>query len=189
MKTKINILLIIITFFCQIPINGKSKKNDEAYQPITENKISAISLRNLNLNRSEYKILKTISAQSIIECEISKNKITVYDPENPDFYFKYKKEKKDDKKIWVLEESSGTIRVGWYQNISEGALDWSKPNPEGFSRHIASYILINIANEMGADGIIEPLFSTNFQEIEKKGKRVLVYKTTARGKIVNLITD
>ncbi|MBO8429009.1 MAG: hypothetical protein IAC68_03630, partial [Bacteroidetes bacterium] len=47
------------------------------------------------------------------------------------------------------------------------------------------YRLINVAKTNGADGIIEPIISTN---IEQSGKDIL-YKTNVEAKIIRLHTN
>ncbi len=48
------------------------------------------------------------------------------------------------------------------------------------------YRLINVAKTNGADGIIEPIVSTN---VEQSGKDDILYKTTVEAKIIKLHTN
>ena len=52
-------------------------------------------------------------------------------------------------------------------------------------RNLAIYRIINAAKVRGADGIIEPVISTN---VEQRG-RDIVLKTTVSAKLIKLKTD
>ena len=58
--------------------------------------------------------------------------------------------------------------------------------PEEIVRRLAMYRLINVAKANGADGIIEPIVSTN---VEQTGKNDILYKTTVEAKIIKLHTN
>ena len=58
-------------------------------------------------------------------------------------------------------------------------------DPEYVVRNLAIYRLINASKVRGADGIIEPVISTN---VEQRGNDI-VFKTTATAKLIKLKTD
>lgn len=82
-----------------------------------------------------------------------------------------------------MTKFKGFFKVGYLHNDHANA---SISNPEDFARKLAIYRLINISNEMGADGIVEPVVSTN---VVQEDKNTVIFKTTVSGKAIRLKTN
>ena len=61
------------------------------------------------------------------------------------------------------------------------------PHPHWIVRRLAIYRLINAAKVAGADGVIEPIISTNVAQGRRS--RDIVYKTTVSAKLVKIKPD
>lgn len=82
-----------------------------------------------------------------------------------------------------MTKFKGIFKVGYLHNDHANA---SFSNPEDLARKLAVYRLINISNEMGADGIIEPVVSTN---VAQQDNNTVIFKTTVSGKPIRLKTN
>lgn len=160
--------------------------------PKAVNTISSISFFDLRLERDEYEIMNTITAEATVEYEYTRKSIEISgrDPSNPNslFSLKYKKDPKTNR--YDLESFMGVMRFGYLDNdeINDGNIVYY---PDIVARRLAIYRIINLAKEMGADGIIEPLISTNYEQTKPffsfNGK--IVYKTTITGKPIRIKTN
>jgi hypothetical protein len=157
--------------------------------PRAVNTVNAVSLEELNLERKDYKILNTISAEAtVIYKQISGSSISVQE-KNGEFKFLYKLHKVPFKGgEWELESFSGVARLGYLDNDYANYDKYSAKEiqPEFMARAIAIYRLINACKVAGGDGLIEPIISTN---VEQSGTRSISYKTTVSAKIIKLNTD
>ena len=146
--------------------------------PKALNTVNSVSLDELNLEREDYDILNTVSAEATVIYRGRGSQIEIID-QNNEFSLIYTKTKIG----WVLKHS-GILKLGYLSNdyTYDGE---SIIQPEEVVRRLAMYRLINVAKTNGADGIIEPIISTN---IEQSGKDIL-YKTNVEAKIIRLHTN
>lgn len=157
--------------------------------PKAINTVNSVTLEELNLERKDYIVLNTISADATVTYKQNgSRKITVQD-ENDEFKFVYKFHGSfNGRGFWKLDSFRGVARLGYLDN------DYAKYDtyvsddikPEFMARAIATYRLINACKIAGGDGLIEPIISTN---VEQSSLRTVTYKTTVSAKIIKLKTD
>lgn len=147
--------------------------------PKAVNTVNSVRLSELNLDRKDYKILNTATAEAtIMYTENSTGTSIKIVSENNEFILNYVLGKNG----WSCKYS-GIVKFGYLANdygISSDILQ-----PEEVARRLAIYRLINTVKQNGADGVIEPVISTN---VSSKG-RVVTYKTTVSAKMIVLNTD
>lgn len=147
--------------------------------PKAVNTVSTATFADLNLERSDYEILNTMSATAVVEAAYSLNSMKVRDPEG-EFSLNYVHKKSGG---WVCFHK-GVVRLGYLSN--DYNYDPSEVmSPADVARGLAIYRLINIAKQNGADGIIEPTVSIN---VEQQGN-IIVLKSTVEAKIIKLKTN
>ena len=151
--------------------------------PKAVNTVNVVTLKELNLTRADYKILNTVTAEAaIIYTENKKGSVCTLRGADEDFYVKYTFDKEGDLEE---EEFSGVLRFGYLYNdykINNGII-----SPEEMARRLAIYRLINIVQLEGADGVVEPVISTNVENTSNK--RECILKTTVRAKLVKLTSN
>lgn len=152
--------------------------------PQATNTIATISFGELNLERNDYIVLNTISAEATITAYFSEDEIKVDDPIG-EFSLTWEKDKKTG--IWSPNNIEGIVRLGYLSNDYTEQLMDIPPYPHWIVRRIAIYRLINAAKMAGADGIIEPTISTNIEQ-GRTNKHVTL-KTTVSGKIIKIKPD
>lgn len=155
-------------------------------QPVTSvipeavNTIHATSFDELNLDRNDYTILNTISAEATVYYKESRSEIEIEEA-NQEFEIKHSLNAGQ-----VLKSSySGIMRIGYLANDYRNQKPVQLTSPSDIARGFATYRLINMAQQEGADGIVEPTISTN---IEQQGKTI-VYRTIISAKIIKLKAD
>lgn len=148
--------------------------------PTAINTVSTVSYNDLRLQRSDYDLLKTASADATLNVKYRKNKIQIRS-EDDDLRIILKKEGG----AWIVDKHSGVARYGYLSNDYANS-NISYTSPEFIVRHIAAYRLINIAQQNGADGIIEPIISTT---VVNNGENDITFKTHAEGKMIRLKTN
>lgn len=156
--------------------------------PKAVNTVHPVGWEELNLTRKDYIILNTVSAEASVSWVETSKRLKISD-ENGEFVVTFKKQKiktpfgKD--LAFKLDDVKGIIRIGLLKNDYDlNDLDLHS-DPFWFSRNMATYRLINAAKMAGADGIIEPIVSTNIEQIGRK----VVFKTTVSGKLIKLKPD
>ena len=149
--------------------------------PKAINTVNTASFKELNLDRADYEVLNTISAEAVVERKQDKKdtRVELYDPDK-EFTLIYTKGKTG---FWECQHA-GIVKLGYLQN------DYSYDSNdlmygENLARRLAIYRLINIAQQNGADGIIEPTVSTN---VEQQGKTI-IFKSVVSAKIIRLKTN
>lgn len=152
--------------------------------PQAINTINSVSLRELNLKHGEdYTILNTVTAEAaVIYSTQSKGKHVTITEENGEFKSEWKYD--DDSNEMYLFDYEGIARFGFLGN-DYGNTFTNVMAPQYIVRHLAIYRLINLAKVRGADGVVEPVISTN---VESRGKDI-VFKTTATAKLMKLAVD
>lgn len=157
--------------------------------PKAINTINAVSMEELNLDRQDYIVLNTISAEaSVTYTQNGSRKITVQDV-NGEFKFIYKHHGPFNKYgFWSLDAFSGVARLGYLDNdyLRYDTYVADEIKPEFMARAMATYRIINACKVAGGDGLIEPIISTS---IEQSSRYTITYKTTVSAKIIKLKTD
>lgn len=155
--------------------------------PQAVNTINSIGLDELRLNHAtDYTILKTISAEaSVIFTTQRKGEQVNIEEENGEFKIVFTYDKK--RKEFNRSDYEGIAHFGFLTN-DYGRTYTDVMAPEYVSRNIAMYRIINAAKIQGADGIIEPIVSTNVEQRGKHGKEI-VFRTTVSGKPMKLNVD
>lgn len=149
--------------------------------PKAINTVNTASFNELNLARADYEVLNTITADAIVERKTNKNdtRIELSDPSN-EFSLVYEKDKTGN---WECFHS-GIIKLGYLHNDYSYNSD-DLMHGENLARRLAIYRLINVAQQNGADGIIEPTVSTS---VEQQGKTI-IYRSVVSAKIIRLKTN
>lgn len=151
--------------------------------PKAVNTVNSVRLEELNLKHgSDYTIMNTTTAEATVYYSESIGKISVRE-ENNEFEIIYTEDKKTGK--WSISSCKGIARFGFLSNDYGSTSLSDQISPEDIVRKLAIYRLINAVKAIGADGVIEPVVSTN---VEQRG-RDIVFKTTASGKLIKLKTD
>lgn len=153
----------------------------QVIMPRAVNTIGAAPLSDLNLERSDYEILNTITAEAVVlysyDKEGGKSQIVDSDGE---FSMQF-----STGKFGLVCKHNGILKLGYLQNDYRDATT-DVTHPEDVVRRVALYRLVNLAREYGADAVIEPTISTN---VEQTGTRRITYKSTVSAKIIKLKTD
>ncbi|MDE5612586.1 MAG: hypothetical protein K2I90_11290 [Odoribacter sp.] len=148
--------------------------------PRATNSINTASLDVLNLERKDYEILNTITAEASVIYHLSSNSFEIRIPDD-DFscegnFFKGTTP--------IIKSFTGTFKSG---NLSGTAYPSATMiTPEITSKELALYRIINIAKQEGADAVIAPTISMN---IEQVSKRETIYKTIVTAKLVKFKTN
>lgn len=183
MKQKFFIIATIVA--ATLPfVSCGPKKMIQRIIPTAVNTINSVRLSELNLKHgTDYTIVNTITAEAtVIYSEQRKGQQVTIREENGEFRIVYTFDSEQEK--WYRTDYDGVARFGFLNNDDYNE-SYSMTDPEYVVRNIAIYRLINASKVRGADGIIEPVISTN---VEQRG-RDIVFKTTAMGKLIKLKTD
>lgn len=173
-------LLLQLTLVSALVV-GFSSCNRQYYVPKAINTINPVTFADLNLKRADYEILNTLTATGTVIYKRTYNEIKITE-ENNEFTIIYRYDKK--KKQWYLDDVKNIVKLGFLAN-DYGNTSIVDYNAEDVCRRLAIYRLINESQMMGADGVIEPVVSTN---IEQLGRDV-VFKSTVSAKVVKLKTN
>lgn len=144
--------------------------------------IPAVSFRDMNLNRSDYTILKTVTSSAIIYSNNSKKGRKIYE-ENNEFTLRYDIIKENGRRYLEYNDCEGVVRLGYIGNSDIYNSDSNYIPAEEIVRRLALYRLINLAKEYGADALFEPTVMTT---ATADGK-TLIYKTEASAKLIKVI--
>ncbi len=148
--------------------------------PKAINTVNSVPLNELNLERKDYNILKTITAEAVVMYYEGSQKVSITEVNN-EFSLTWMLDRKTQQ--WYLASSRGIAKFGFLSN--DYGSTFMSNNPEYVARNLAIYRLINACKVLGGDGVIEPMISTN---VEQAGKDIIL-KTTASAKIIKLKTD
>lgn len=183
---KRNFFAIAVTTACILTLTscGLSKKMSQRIVPTAVNTINSVRLDELNLKHgTDYTIVNTVTADAtILYTEQRKGEQVTIKEENGECKLVYQWDNQDYK--WKLVDFDGIARFGFLSN-DEGRVSLREINPENTARNLAIYRLINASKVRGADGVVEPVISTN---VEQRGKEI-VFKTTVSAKLIKLKTD
>lgn len=151
--------------------------------PQAINTIGTVPVEALNLQRKDYQVLNTITAESTVEYSYNYygDEFTVKCPDD-DFEITYKKSKK---RGWEAKYD-GVLRLGFFSNDYMHLLPHEMVTPDYVVRGLALYRAVNNVQQYGADAVIEPTIATN---IEKAGVRRYIFKSTVTAKLIKFNTD
>ena len=177
---------IMLGVFCAFALSSCKMR----IVPQAINTVNSVSLEEMNLERKDYTVLNTISAEAIVTYkQNSSRRITIQEGGNEfKFIYRYHGGFFGKKGNWSLDVFSGVARIGYLDNdYSEyDAFIQDDVRPEFMARSIAIYRAINACKMAGGDGLIEPIISTN---VEQSGPRSVTFKTTVSAKIIKLKVD
>lgn len=163
---------------------GGPQKVTQRIVPQAVSTINSVGLSELNLKHgTDYTIMNTISAEATVlySEQLKGQRITIRE-ERGEFKLVYTFDSEQEK--WYLTDFDGIARFGFLSN-DEGRVSLREINPEYVARNFAIYQIINASKVRGADGVIEPIISTN---VEQRGKEI-AFKTTVSAKQIKLKVD
>ncbi len=153
--------------------------------PKAVNTVNTIHFDELNLERGHYIVSNTITTDASIVYVSTAKHVNIRESQN-EFELNFVQGKVinplDPNSGLTLYNFEGVLRLGYLTNDDANGAAINYLNPEDLARRLAIYRLINLAKEQGADGVIEPVVSTN---IEQQGK-MLVFTTTVSAKCVKI---
>lgn len=147
--------------------------------PMAINTVNSVGLDELNLQRSDYEIVNTLTQTAEVYCEMNNSSMTITD-RSGEFYLPFMRDKKSGRLTLNMNRIKGFAKLGFLSNDYDVNEHWY--SPENIARRLAVYRLINQVQEYGADGVIEPVISTN---MEQSGKNI-IFKTTVTAKAIKL---
>lgn len=152
--------------------------------PVAVNTVNSVRLDELNLKHgTDYTIVNTITSEAtVIYSENRKGEKITLREENGEFKITF--ELNNELNEMIITDFEGVARFGFLTN-DDYRQNYSLDEPEYVVRNAAIYRLINASKVRGADGVIEPVVSTN---VEQRG-RDIVFKTTVSAKLIKLKTD
>lgn len=143
-----------------------------------------VSIKDMNLNRSDYVILKSVSASAVVNSDNRRTRRSIYE-ENHEFTLIYDIIKIDGKRYLEYETCEGVIRLGYLGSTNIYNSESNYIPAEEIVRRLALYRLINLAKEYGADALFEPTITTTATSVGK----TLMYKTDASAKLIKITND
>lgn len=170
-----------IILIAVIAVLSGSCASNKMLLPTAVNTIGTATFEDLRLQRSDYKVLKNVTAEASISYESNRSgdNVTIKGIDE-DFVLHYEYDKK---KGWQ-HSYSGVAKLGYLSNDYYSAD--GVQSPEDIVRRLAIYRAINAAKQMGGDGFIEPVISTN---VEQVSNRTVIFKSTVSGKVIKIKTD
>ena len=149
--------------------------------PRAVNTVNSITLKELNLDREDYEVLNTATTEgSVIYSSNYRGKKIWITEANNEFQLVYTKTK-----LGWEHKHSGIMKLGYLSNDYQ-ITDKDYAEPEDIARRLAIYRMVNLVNEYGADGVLEPVISTN---VEEGPSGSYIFKTTVRAKLVKIKTN
>lgn len=152
--------------------------------PQATNTVASISFNDLDLQRTDYIIVNTVTAEASLTAHFSDFSVKVEDPDG-EFSLTWNKNNKTGE--WEPNSIKGLVCLGYLSNDYDDELFNIPPYPHWIVRRLAIYRLINAAKIAGGDGVIEPVISTNVEQ--GKSSREIIYKTTVSAKIIKIKPD
>ena len=172
---------IISALFLLVVVSSCRSSFNSVIIPRAVSTVNAVSFRDLNLTNADYTVLNTITQEATVYVTYEDDEFAIRDSENT-FSYTYSKQKDGS---FELEDQSGVLRAGYLSH--EDAADLDLRNPESIARRMAVYRLVSESQQIGADGLIEPVVSTTFEKIDEGRSEITVaYKTTVSAKPIKL---
>lgn len=148
--------------------------------PKAVNTVNSVRLNELNLDRNDYELLNTVTASATITYTEGTGGLTKkIVGENNEFMLSYITRKKKGLSV----KFSGILKFGYLANDYDIQSDVL--HPEEVARRLAIYRIINQVHQYGADGVVEPVISTNVEQVGKS----IVFMTTVGAKLIKLKTN
>ena len=184
MCKKLFLTVSLVACMCLMTSCGGPSKMVQRIVPTAVNTVNSVGLKELNLQHgTDYRIVNTVTADATVFYSTKKKgQVVILEEENGECWLEYKFDSEQEK--WGLIDFEGVARFGFLSN-DEGKISNLRENPESMARYIAIYRLINESKVRGADGIIEPVISTNVGERDGK----IAFRTTASAKLMKLNVD
>lgn len=184
MKQKLFLCVVMLTSAFMMTSCGSHKPAPDLVIPQAINTINSVGLRELNLkHETDFLIMNTVSAEATVIYTVKKKgKNVVISEENDEFKIEWKYDEQNCQ--MYVDDYEGIARFGFLSN-DYGRTFTKEIAPEYIVRNLAIYRLINQAKVRGADGVIEPVISTN---VESRGKDI-VFKASATAKLMKLNAD
>ena len=174
---KINFLLVLF-------VAAAMSSCKLAIIPTAVNTVNSVGLQELNLQRNDYNVLKTISAEAVVNYSQHGRKIEMTEA-NKEFQMTLKRPMFSP--TYLFKKFNGVARYGFLANDYAGRMESIKGmSAEEIARNLAIYRLINACKVAGGDGVIEPIITMSIDQV---GGRALVIKVNATAKVVKLKTD
>ncbi len=146
--------------------------------PQATNSAGAVAFGELNLNRSEYLVYKTISETASVSLKERGGKWEIKEV-NGEFSYEFSFDSKAGQ--IVFDDIEGVVKLGYTYNSGSAMFDMT--NAGEIARRLAIFRLNNSAKEAGADYVIEPIVSV---DINQTGRREITYTATASAKLVKI---
>lgn len=179
-----NFKVIIMCALCALTLVSCRFTSSTATKriPIAINTVNSVGLRELNLERKDYTILKTITAEAVILYQAHGDNITM-EEETGEFSIE---QVWDEEKGWRTKKYHGVARYGFLSNDYDAIRSMEEASAGYIARNLAIYRAINQCKVYGADGMIEPVISMN---VEERNDRKTAFKATVTAKLLKLKTD
>lgn len=168
-------LFLSVSLFLLLGISSCGKK-DYLLIPHSVSEIHPVLVKDLDLKRTDYVILKNITESSSVVCKYEGNRLTISDR---DGIFKYKF-KFDANNGWNLDSFSGIASFGYFTDNFEPK-EIKSLTGEEFARHQAMAKVIAAARDYDADGVIEPIITTTAVNL---GHNEVEYTSTVSAKLI-----
>lgn len=184
MKIKIYHVFTLVVAAIVMSSCGFTQRIESQRIPTAVNTINSVRLEELNLKHgTDYTIMANATGEAtVIYKEQKRGTRIIIEEENGEC--KLISEYDANKEKWILKEFDGIARFGFLSN-DYGQTFAHMLDPEYVVRNIAIYRLINFAKVKGGDGVIEPVVSTNVEQVGKD----IIFKTTVTAKLIKLKTD
>lgn len=173
--------IVIITIAVVLAIAMSSCRSALSVIPQATNTIAPITFGDLNLERKDYIVLNTISAEATLTAHFTDATVKADDSAG-EFSLTWEKDKKTGE--WSPKRIKGVVCLGYLSNDYDEELFNIPPYPHWIVRRLAIYRLINAAKVAGGDGVIEPVISTSVEQ--GKNNRDIVYKTVVSAKLIKI---
>ena len=152
--------------------------------PESVNTINRAQLADLNLERGDYEILNTVTAEASVICTDGAKKRRIASPDG-DFSVTWEAPKLRKKRTtWSCTDFKGILRTGALADMPEETVDHA--DPLKLVRSLALYRAIGLARQEGADAIVEPNYTVS---LEQTDRCTLAYKATVTAKVIKLKMD
>lgn len=181
---KKHLLSLILCYLLTFTISSLCAQNSTLIPTTAISNMPIITIKDMNLGRNDYVILKSISASAVVNSNNKKSQRSIYE-ENNEFKLVYDIIKIDGKRYLEYESCEGIIRLGYLGSTNIYNSDSDYLPAEEIVRRLALYRLINLAKEYGADALFEPTITTT---ATSSGK-TLIYNTEATAKLIKIINN
>ncbi|MCH5175967.1 MAG: hypothetical protein J1F40_08780 [Prevotellaceae bacterium] len=159
-----------------LAILASCSSNKAVVIPRAISSIGTATLEDLNLQRSDYEVINTITAEATVSYETNKSG-TVVTIAGEDFRLTYTKDKK---KGWTCKYS-GILKAGYMKNEYSGTRV-EMEDPAEIVHRLAIYRLVSQVKAIGGDGVIAPSILTNVEQ----SNDIIYFRTTASAKAIKL---